>query len=298
MNNAAKKTIGQQIAVARQAKGWTLEEAARRTNLKLSLLAHIEADEFDQLPSVSNARGFIRLYARELELDGWSLLKQFNGNADIPVNMLEIEPEDLESIPVRSREPIATSQGIGLFLIIAVILVAIGVGGYKLYTVRSFIGKPEKPAATVTEVPPLAVVEKPATPKPPSDNIPTAKPTDTAPPKAPVPVPVPAPDSTAPKPQLIETPSPKELRLQLIADADADETSRWALVIAIRNGKEENIYADTLPPGKVFPADKPWTADSFIISMREASAVGIIQNGGEPQKYELPGFQRVKLPVN
>jgi cytoskeletal protein RodZ len=308
MNANAKKTIGRQIAEARKAKGWTLEEAARRTNLKPSLLAHIEADEFDQLPSVSNARGFIRLYARELELDGWALLKQFNGSADVPVDMLELEPEDLESIPTRSHQPLATSQGIGLALIIAVILVSVvGVGGYKLYTISSFIGKADKPV-TVTEIQPQpAVAEKPATPKPAkpvTDNIPTAKPADSTPPKAPAVATAPAPDNTAPKAQPVETPAPapapvaKGLKLQLIADADADEKSRWVRIIAIRNGKEESIYADTLPPGKVFPIDEPWLADGFIIIMSEASAVGIIQNGGSPQKYELPGVQRVKLPVN
>jgi hypothetical protein len=187
-----------------------------------------------------------------------------------------------------------------------------------LYTVKSFIKQPEHHAA-VQEVPPPAP-EKPAPAKPAkqvTDNIPTAKPVDSAPPKA-QPVNASAPTSPAnnenvvPKAQPVEAapaatsaPQPaqpatatKGLRLQLIADANADEPSRWVRVIAIRNGKEESIYADTLPPGKTFPIDEPWVADSFIISMREASAVGIIQNGGSPQKYELPGFQRVKIPVN
>ncbi|MDR0533296.1 MAG: helix-turn-helix domain-containing protein [Verrucomicrobiales bacterium] len=318
MNANAKKTIGQQIAEARKAKGWTLEEAARRTNLKPSLLASIEADEFDRLPSVSNARGFIRLYARELELDGWALLKQFNGTADVPVDMLELEPEDLESIPTRSHEPVATSQGIGLALIIGVILVALGVGAYKLYTVKSFIKQPEHHAA-VQEVPPPAP-EKPAPAKPAkpvTDNIPTAKAMDNNnPPKATA---VTSSQPTSPEKSAQQTeplkatpveqtptaqtqsappPATKGLRLQLIADANADEKSRWVRIIAIRNGKEESIYADALPPGKVFPIDDPWVADGYIIIMSEASVIGIIQNGGSPQKYELPGVQRVRLPVN
>ncbi|MDR1191659.1 MAG: helix-turn-helix domain-containing protein [Verrucomicrobiales bacterium] len=289
MSNFPQKTIGQQFAEARQAKGWTLAEAARRTNLKPPLLAALEADEFDKLPSVSNARGFIRLYARELGLDGWLLLSQFSGAADVPVDMLELEPEDLEAIPSRARAPrTATSQGIGLALIITVILVAVGVVAYKLYTVHSFSNQP--PAQTI--IPPAPA------PLGPVDHLPVAKPmTGATPagtqPRAEVPL--------SPRPRLaVPAPPPaaKGLRLQLIADADADEKSRWVRVTAIRDGREEKIYQDSLPGGGVFPAGVPWVADAFIIKMGEASAIGIIQNGGPVQKYELPGVQIIKLPVD
>jgi cytoskeletal protein RodZ len=312
MNANAKKTIGQQIAAARLAKGWTLDEAARRTNLKPALLARLEADEFDRLPSVSNARGFIRLYARELGLDGWALLKQFNGTAEVPVDMLDLEPEDLEAIPQRSHEPVATSQGLGLLLLVAVILVAIGVGGYKLYTVRPFITKPDqrevaaeppRPAPaqpTVAKKNPEAPLAKPAGRAEP----PVAKPVENSPAKPPAaPVASASAEAVEPAPPLAKPAAAtavagKGLRLQLVADADAGEAERWVRVFAIVNGRQESIYADFLPAGKPFPADEPWTADGFVVVMSEASVIGIIQNGGAPQKYELPGNQRVKLPVN
>ncbi|MDR1304714.1 MAG: helix-turn-helix domain-containing protein [Verrucomicrobiales bacterium] len=313
MSNPANSTIGRQLAAARQARGWTLEEAARRTHLKPALLACLEADEFDRLPSVTNARGFIRLYARELELDGWSLLKQFNGAAAAPVDLLELAPEDLEAIPTRSREPVATSQGLGLALTVVVILAAIGVGVYKLYTIRSFINhQPLLVEAAAAAPPPEPAASVSANPT--QERIPVAKPVDQAPvkpvavnqPAAPAPAPAADRDRPPPKARPVEaaaapaTPpaATKGLRLQLVADAAADESSRWVRVVAIRNGKEERVYADILPPGKTFPLDEPWVADAFVISMREAAVIGIIQNGGAPQKYELPGIQRVKLPAN
>ncbi|MDR1146714.1 MAG: helix-turn-helix domain-containing protein [Verrucomicrobiales bacterium] len=317
MSNPAPITIGRQLAAARQAKGWTLEEAARRTHLKPALLACLEADEFDRLPSVTNARGFIRLYARELELDGWSLLKQFNGAAAAPVDLLELAPEDLEAIPTRSREPVATSQGIGLALTVVVILAAIGVGVYKLYTIRSFINQPPPLVEAATAAPPPEPAASVSANQP-QERIPVAKPVDQAPvkpvavnqPAAPAPAPAADRDRQPPKARPVEaaaappaapaTPpaATKGLRLQLVADTDADESSRWVRVVAIRNGKEERVYADILPPGKTFPPDEPWVADAFVVSMREAAVIGIVQNGGAPQKYELPGIQRVKLPAN
>jgi cytoskeleton protein RodZ len=299
MSNFPKKTIGRQFAEARQAKGWTLAEAARRTNLKPSLLASLEADEFDKLPSAANTRGFIRLYARELGLDGWKLLRQFSGADDVPVDMLELEPEDLEAIPARIHNRPSASQGIGLTLIITIIFIALGIVAYKLYTVRTFIAQPPDPPTETTAPEP----EPPPVTKPADDDIPVAKPVEMLPPKAqPLNPPPPAnSEPAAPKaPESVPQPAAivNGLRLQLIADADVDEKSRWVRVTAVRDGKKEELFGGHLPAGSVFPADTPWIADFFIIRMSEASAIGIIQNGGVIQKYELPGAQTVRLPVN
>ena len=89
----------------------------------------------------------------------------------------------------------------------------------------------------------------------------------------------------------------KGLRLQLAADSNAEEAARWVRVKANRAGKEETLFEGNLPPGKNFP-EEAWVAESYTVFMREASAISIIQNGGTPQKYELPGVQRIKLPVN
>ncbi|NJK92419.1 MAG: hypothetical protein HC904_11650, partial [Blastochloris sp.] len=114
----------------------------------------IEQDAFEKLPSISYARGFVRIYARELGLDGWSLLKRLNRTVpEEHLDRLELQPEDLESIPKRSHPPLATSQGIGLMVIIAVLGVALLIGGLKLYEIwPELFPKESEVAAQETEL--------------------------------------------------------------------------------------------------------------------------------------------------
>ncbi len=303
MKTLNEKTIGQQLAAGRQAKGWTLEEAAKRTKLKKDALMLMESDEFDRLPSVAYARGFIRLYARELGLDGWGMLKQFNRVARESLDMLELQPEDLESIPKRSSQPVATPQGIGLVVIAIVLAAALGLVGiwaYKLYISspllthekKQQVREVEAPASTAKEdqkkgLP--AVKAEPLTPR-----AVTVAPNPAEPTKAePVAPPAPAVEKPpVPKPVIY----PNKLELQ--ADADAKEEARWVRVTAIRAGKEETLFEDILPAGEIMPKpdQTPWTADAFVINMREAGVVDIIYNGQNYHKYDQPGLQRVRVP--
>ena len=304
MKNVSEKTIGQQLAAGREDKGWTLEEAARRTKLKKDALVLMERDEFDRLPSVSYARGFIRLYARELGLDGWAMLRQFNGIAHESLDMLELQPEDLESIPKRSSQPVATPQGIGLVVIVAVLLVGLAAGGLwlnKLYTSSPLLtGQKKQPVAAEVAVTPasastssskkttVVTVAKaePVTPRaePVSDQS-----AQTAPP-----VPQVVPEKTPAVPAVVYA-----NKLELQADADAKEENRWVRVTGVRAGKEQTLFDDVLPAGELMPkADQTaWTADAFVVNMREASAVNIIYNGQNYGKYDSPGLQRVRIPA-
>ncbi|MDD5260423.1 MAG: helix-turn-helix domain-containing protein [Methylacidiphilales bacterium] len=303
MKTLNEKTIGQQLAAGRQAKGWTLEEAAKRTKLKKDSLVLMESDEFDRLPSVAYARGFIRLYARELGLDGWGMLKQFNRVARESLDMLELQPEDLEAIPKRSSQPVATPQGIGLVVIVLVLLVALGFGGTWAY--RQYISSPllthekkqqvhevEAPAATAKEDQKKALPAVKAEPITPRAE--TVAPNPAEPAKAePVTPPAPVADKP-PVPKPVVYPN----RLELQADADAREEARWVRVTAIRAGKEETLFEDILPAGDIMPKpdQTPWTADAFVINMREAAVVNIIYNGQNYGKYDQPGLQRVRVP--
>ena len=49
-------SIGAQLCEAREAKGWTVEEAAKRTKLKGDAIRKMEADEFELFPSISYPR--------------------------------------------------------------------------------------------------------------------------------------------------------------------------------------------------------------------------------------------------
>ena len=164
--NDESTSVGELLVEAREQKGWTVEEAARRTKLNKDAIQKMEADEFELFPSISYARGFVRIYARELGLNGWELMRNFADAPDVPVEGLDLQPEDLEAIPKRKQPPVATSQGIGLFVMVLVFGAALLLLGIKAYQIWPSQNK-EKVAAPQTvepEVPEAKPVETTAVP--------------------------------------------------------------------------------------------------------------------------------------
>jgi cytoskeletal protein RodZ len=296
-----EKSIGEQLRIAREAKGWTLEEVARRTKLKRDALALIELDAFEKLPSLSYARGFIRIYARELGLDGWSLLKKLNvGVTEESLDMLELHPDDLEAIPKRSQPPLATSQGVGLFIMLGVLGVALVVGGLRLYEIwPDLFSKGNAVKAEeikIVEKAPAVVVAPKVEPVV-DEPVPKAKPVENPVPAVPVAPPVATP-VTPPvaEPVTPEVPSGAN-KLQLIASGSVPQVDRWVKVVGIRGGKEITFFEDILPAAQTAPgAEQPWVADSFVVTFREASAVEVVYNGTNYGPYPKSGPQRVAMP--
>jgi len=315
--SSTQKPIGDQLRGARELKGWTLAEAAKRTKVKVEQLEKIEKSQFDLLPSLAYARGFIRIYARELGLDGWALLRQFNGEVDSGYDVIELQPQDLEAIPRRRQPGAATPQNFGRIVIMVVVLVALLIGGIQIYRVwPALMAKGNTGAAPATELAPMtpeAADGKPAVAAP----VPKAAVVgnDQAPPRAvpthpveggeaaPAAEPVTAPPAAVPVAAPVEEPAAEAAtgnnRLQLQADSASSENERWVRVVGIRGGKEITLYEDLLPAGQVVPGNAvgPWTADQFIVTFREASAVDIIFNGNNYGRYDKPGVQRVPLPA-
>lgn len=70
-------TVGEFLRKTRTERGISLEQVAQATRVKLAYLQAIEENEPSELPSVVQARGFLRLYASFLDLpaqpllDGW-----------------------------------------------------------------------------------------------------------------------------------------------------------------------------------------------------------------------------------
>ena len=62
-------SLGADLKRERELSGITLEEIARETKIRVSLLGYMEADRFDQLPSGIFRQSFVRSYARYLGID-------------------------------------------------------------------------------------------------------------------------------------------------------------------------------------------------------------------------------------
>ncbi len=72
-----KERLGRSLQVKREELAMGLEEIARITRIPKASLGHIEAGRFGSLPGDVFARGFLRSYARCLDLDGDDVVRRY-----------------------------------------------------------------------------------------------------------------------------------------------------------------------------------------------------------------------------
>jgi cytoskeletal protein RodZ len=93
-------SIGEQLRQTRQTREISLDQAAQATHIRLRYLEALEADQFEQLPSSAQVRGFIRAYADYLRLDSAELIHQLDGSV-------------LENRPLKTTEKKSPENAVG-----------------------------------------------------------------------------------------------------------------------------------------------------------------------------------------
>jgi cytoskeletal protein RodZ len=147
----AVEKLGRWLREAREAKGVTLEEAGEATRIRAQFLELLEAGDFAAFPGGDvQLRGFLRIYARYLDLSPEEVLGRYSAevhNSDAPPVAAEVpeteapsaEPsDDLTSIRFRPRDiPVSSSLPrwmsvetvliVGFVLIILLAILAVAV---------------------------------------------------------------------------------------------------------------------------------------------------------------------------
>jgi transcriptional regulator with XRE-family HTH domain len=73
---------GEQLRMAREELGMSLDEAARITCIGMSYLEALESDRYEQLPSPAYVKGIIRSYARILGIQPDALIARYEQGAE------------------------------------------------------------------------------------------------------------------------------------------------------------------------------------------------------------------------
>lgn len=77
-DNSRAIDIGAHLRDAREARGASLEEAAQVTRIGKNYLLAIEGGTFDKLPNPAYVRGFLRIYAKYLELSPDAIVARYD----------------------------------------------------------------------------------------------------------------------------------------------------------------------------------------------------------------------------
>src|SRR3989337_2619720 len=88
--------LGDRLQEVRLEKGLSLEEVSENTKIKKTFLEYIEKGEYNKLPSVSYAQGFVRNYAKFLGLPEKGILALFRREFDAE-KAFRVLPKGFES---------------------------------------------------------------------------------------------------------------------------------------------------------------------------------------------------------
>ncbi|WP_200626667.1 RodZ domain-containing protein [Pseudomonas sp. LAM2023] len=110
---------GELLRQARENRDWSQAEVARKLNLTVSSLNHVETGAFDKLPGHTFARGYIRAYAKLMELDQAALVDAFDRYTGTHAKGSDVHSLGRIEEPVRLSHNIL--RGVSLLLLVAVV---------------------------------------------------------------------------------------------------------------------------------------------------------------------------------
>lgn len=120
---ASRVNPGDTLRKARESKGWALAEVAAQLHLTEQALHQLETGAFDKLPGHTFARGYVRAYAKLLDMDQTQLVNEFD----------QFTGSDASGSSVHSlgriEEPVRLSQNI-LKIVSLCLLLALGAGAF------------------------------------------------------------------------------------------------------------------------------------------------------------------------
>lgn len=136
--------IGSILREAREARGFTIEEAQEATRINGRYLRALEDGAYERLPTPVHVRGFLKNYARYLSLDSEPLLERYGAsrnNQPVPIptgRVADITPD--QPLPGREDQPFfnpvnvdldastgggGTESTLRLFIIVALVVAII-----------------------------------------------------------------------------------------------------------------------------------------------------------------------------
>ena len=128
--SSAVLSIGSQLRAGRVRLGLSVEDVVSKIKLAPRQIIALEADDFAALPETAFVRGFVRSYARLLQMDEQPLLDALPG-----AKVVQVKVEPLQIDAPFPTEGSARRQTVNL--LIAALLVALAAGGFYVWKSRA-----------------------------------------------------------------------------------------------------------------------------------------------------------------
>lgn len=152
------RTVGQILRETREAKLYTLEDVEKALKIRKELLLALESDNYTKLPPSTFVQGFIKNYAKFLNLDGEKLLAVFR--REFPEKKHQPYVMDAFAHPVKDAKLKITP---GRVLGMVVVLIVLSFFAYLWLQFHQFVSPPAlsviSPQDQITTDNPVITVE-------------------------------------------------------------------------------------------------------------------------------------------
>lgn len=117
------ESIGRQLRAAREARAMSIEEISRATRIPMGSVERIENDHFDDLPGEVFVRGFLRAYARAVQLPVDDVLAKYTSSRRVAW----VTPIPLTSPEKRSQGGRRVGVAIAFVLLLVLFTLALSI---------------------------------------------------------------------------------------------------------------------------------------------------------------------------
>lgn len=148
--------IGSSLREARTRQTLDFEEMEARTKVRAKYLRFLEEERFDQLPGHTYTKGFLRVYANGLGLDGDLYVDEYNSRfVGVEDELHPRLPSTRPPLQRRSTRQSRESRTVGIALMAIVIATALVIVAWRF-------GGPDNPQVQGVNVTPLVKQAQPA----------------------------------------------------------------------------------------------------------------------------------------
>jgi cytoskeletal protein RodZ len=117
------ESVGQFLRRQREARGMSLEEIARATRVPLASMERLEAGQFDELPGEVFVRGFLKSYARAVEIPIDEALARYTASRRVAW----VTPLPISSAPPRAARSGRFGVAIAFVLLLFLFALALSI---------------------------------------------------------------------------------------------------------------------------------------------------------------------------
>ncbi len=133
--------LGNSLREARERQGRSFPEVERKTQIRSRYLKALEAEDFGSMPALAYTRGFLRVYADELGLDGQLYVDEFNSRFAV---------SEEGSAPFRRHDSRASTRQSRRIASLAVVVALAAIAVFVALFVFAFSSKTPTPEGVVS----------------------------------------------------------------------------------------------------------------------------------------------------